>query len=116
MSSSRAADTSSAPASRTCETDPGADSDTNFDDPDNLTIDAAGVVYVVEDEDPGDIWKVVDSDRDGVAESMGIWASLGITDSEPTGLVPDPRNPRRFYVVVQHPKNDNDGLWRITTP
>ena len=92
------------------------DKDTNFDDPDNLTIDDTGAIYVVEDEDPADIWKIFDSDRDGVAESMGIWASLGIDGSEPTGLVPDPRSSKRFYVVVQHPNNDNDALWRITTP
>ena len=92
-------------------TSPGSDPDDNFDDPDNLTIDHRGAVYILEDEDPGDIWKAVDLDRDGVAEYMGIFCSLSVTGSEPTGMIFDPNDPYRFICNIQHPASGNDALW-----
>ncbi|MEM7203162.1 MAG: alkaline phosphatase PhoX [Planctomycetota bacterium] len=86
-----------------------------FDNPDNLTVDAFGNVYVVEDNNPGDIWKCVDEDGDGVAESMGRFVSLGIAGAEPTGMIPDPSDPYRFYCCVQHPSSGNDALWAFDT-
>ncbi|QDU65923.1 alkaline phosphatase PhoX [Engelhardtia mirabilis] len=94
-------------------TSPGPDSATNFDDPDNLAIDAFGSIYILEDEGPGDIWKCVDADGDGVAEGMGIFASLGVDGSEPTGLLADPNDPYRFIVCIQHPSSGNDALWQL---
>lgn len=96
-------------------TSPGADSDTNFDDPDNLAIDAFGSIYILEDESPGDMWKCFDANRDGVAESMGLFASLGVRGSEPTGLIAHPKIPYRFAIVIQHPASRNDALWQLDT-
>ena len=87
------------------------DPDDNFDDPDNLTIGPNGAVYILEDEDPGDIWKAVDEDGDGVAEYMGIFVSLTVTGSEPTGMIFDPNDPYRFICNIQHPASGNDALW-----
>ncbi|MCB0586074.1 MAG: DUF839 domain-containing protein, partial [Phaeodactylibacter sp.] len=81
--------------------------------PDNLASDADGTIYIVEDQNPGDIWVTVDADHDGVAESMARWASLGVEGSEPTGLIPT-SNPRKFIVSIQHPSSGNDALWEIT--
>lgn len=98
-------------------TSPGSDGgSTNFDDPDNIAIGPLGEVYILEDENPGDIWQAADGNGDGVAESVGLWASLGVAGSEPTGLILDPNNPKRFIVNIQHPASGNDALWEIVTP
>lgn len=86
-----------------------------FDNPDNLAIDAFGSIYLIEDNNPGDIWKCVDADNDGVAESMGRFVSLGIPGSEPTGLIADPNDPWRLWVCVQHPSDGNDSLVALDT-
>jgi len=96
-------------------TSPGSDPDDNFDDPDNLTIGPDGAVYILEDETPGDIWKAVDVDGDGVAEHMAIFMSLATTGSEPTGLIFDPNNPYRAICNIQHPASGNDALWAFET-
>lgn len=85
--------------------------------PDNLSADAFGSIYVVEDGEPngGDIWKAVDADKDGVAEAMGVFVSLGISGSEPTGMLWDPNDPYRFVCNVQHPASGNDALWSFRT-
>lgn len=92
------------------------DSSYGLDDPDNLAIDANGNLYIIEDENPGDIWRTYDSDGDGVAEEVALWASLGQFGSEPTGLIADPTNPNRFIVSIQHPDSGNDAVWAILTP
>lgn len=97
-------------------TSPGPDTDTNFDDPDNIAIGPNGEVFIIEDEGPGDIWKATDANKDGVAESMGLWASLGVAGSEPTGLIRDPNNPKRYIVNIQHPASGNDALWEVIVP
>jgi glycerophosphoryl diester phosphodiesterase len=88
-----------------------------FANVDNLTSDAAGNLYFIEDGEPngGDIWKAVDSNGDGVADYMGRWASLGVRGSEPTGLIPT-NDPNKFLVAIQHPTSGNDAIWEITTP
>ncbi|MCC7065315.1 MAG: DUF839 domain-containing protein [Planctomycetes bacterium] len=88
-----------------------------FSSPDNLAVDHFGNVYVIEDGEPngGDIWKCIDADRDGVAEGMGIFVSLGISGSEPTGMIWHPTNPYRFIVNVQHPASGNDATWQFDT-
>lgn len=84
--------------------------------PDNLAIDADGNIYIVEDQDGGlaDIWFMFDSDDDGVAESVGRWASLSTLGAEPTGLYFDPFNPTIAYVNVQHPASGDDHLIMIS--
>lgn len=89
---------------------------TQFQDPDNLAIDADGNIYIVEDQPAGvaDIWFLYDADRDGIAESIGRWASLSTPGSEPTGLYFDPFRPNIAYVNVQHADSDIDRTIEIT--
>lgn len=87
-----------------------------FNDPDNLAIDADGNIYVIEDQPGGqaDIWFARDADNDGVAESIGRWASLSTLGAEPTGLYFDPFNPNVAYVNVQHSSSGADRTIMIT--
>jgi hypothetical protein len=103
------------PAQNDPYTSPGAG--TVFASPDNLAADAFGNIYVIEDGEPngGDIWKTVDANRDGVAEAMGIFVTLGISGSEPSGMIFDPSNPYRFIVNIQHPASGNDATWAFET-
>lgn len=84
--------------------------------PDNMATGADGTIYIVEDNNPGDIWKAIDSDNNGVAEAIGRWVSLGVAGSEPTGLEQDPNDPKRLIVNIQHPDSGNDALWEIRLP
>jgi uncharacterized protein len=81
-----------------------------FNNPDNLAIDSGGNIYIVEDQPAGaaDIWFAQDLDLDGVAESIGRWASLATPGSEPTGLYFDPFRPNVAYLNVQHADSDVD--------
>jgi len=87
-----------------------------FTSPDNLAIDAAGNIYVVEDQPGGaaDIWFATDTNRDGVAESMSRWATLSTVGAEPTGLYFDLFNSNRAFVNVQHPASGVDRLIEIS--
>jgi secreted PhoX family phosphatase len=87
-----------------------------FANPDNLAIDADGNIYIVEDQPGGsaDIWFATDANRDGVAESIGRWASLTSGGAEPTGLYFDKFNPNVAYVNVQHPTDGNDRMLQIS--
>ncbi|MCB1986618.1 MAG: DUF839 domain-containing protein [Burkholderiales bacterium] len=86
-----------------------------LNNPDNLAADVAGNIFIIEDQDPGDIWMAIDQDNDGVTESVALFASLGNYGSEPTGFKNDPRDPFTWYVNVQHPSThgNNDALWII---
>ena len=80
-----------------------------FITPDNIAIDAFGDVWIVEDNDPGDIWKA-SWGANGVAASLARFASLSSVGAEPTGLYFDVTNPNVAYVNVQHP---SDGIDRL---
>jgi hypothetical protein len=82
--------------------------------PDNLAIDHQGRIYVIEDQNPGDIWLLIDPDKDGVANQMALWASLATPGSEPTGLYINPLKPDEAFVNVQHPSTGNDMTVKIT--
>jgi secreted PhoX family phosphatase len=94
----------------------GAAVDSAFTSPDNLALDAAGNLYVIEDQPGGsaDIWFATDADFDGVAESIGRWATMSTLGAEPTGLYFDPFNANRAWVNVQHPTSGDDRTVEIT--
>lgn len=87
-----------------------------FLNPDNLAIDGFGNIYIIEDQPGGfaDIWFAYDIDFDGIAESLGRWASLSTAGAEPTGLYFDPFRSNVAYVNVQHAGSDIDRTIRIT--
>jgi secreted PhoX family phosphatase len=94
-----------------------------FTNPDNLGLDAAGNVYIVEDRNGAvddDIWFANDLNKDGdltdPGEGISRWASNGTPGSEFTGLYFDPTNKRRAWVNIQHPSSGNDRTIEITTP
>ena len=84
--------------------------------PDNLAIDAAGNIYIVEDQPAGmaDIWFARDADNDGVAESVARWASLSTIGAEATGLYFDKFDANVAYVNVQHPDSHVDSTIMIS--
>ncbi len=89
---------------------------TELTSPDNLAIDADGNIYIIEDQPGGkaDIWFANDANRDGVAESIGRWASVSTVGAEPTGLYFDVTNPNVAFLNVQHPSSGVDRMMQIT--
>lgn len=89
-----------------------------FTNPDNLAIDAKGNMYIVEDQPGGieDIWFAEDKDNDGVAETIGKWASLSTAGAESTGLYFDRFKSNVAYINVQHPDSGVDRTIMITAP
>lgn len=98
--------------------------------PDNLAQDALGNIFIIEDnpntttvgETGGDVWFARDVDNDGVAESVDHMLSLGVNQSEATGMVFNPRRPNEFAIAVQHPASTNlelvpdgqgDAVWSV---
>lgn len=90
--------------------------------PDNLAMDAAGNIYIIEDSPNsgstgGDTWFVRDINNDGVAESIDHFLSLRVAGSEATGMIFSPTNPTQFYMSVQHPNSTSlsgglgDAVW-----
>jgi secreted PhoX family phosphatase len=89
---------------------------TSLANPDNLAIDAAGNIYIVEDQPAGvaDIWFARDADNDGVADSIARWASLSTIGAEATGLYFDKFDDTVAYVNVQHPDSLVDSTIMIS--
>ncbi|MBO9574244.1 MAG: DUF839 domain-containing protein [Sphingobium sp.] len=85
-----------------------------FKDNDNLAFDAFGDLWIVEDNEPGDIWKAFWGANPGVAESLARFASLSSPGAEPTGLYFDINNPYVAYVNVQHPSDGVDRMIQFT--
>ncbi len=78
--------------------------------PDNISMDALGNVYVIEDAPNsstvgGDIWFARDTNNDGVAESLDQFMSIRVGGSEATGMIFNPKVPSEFSVAVQHPSS-----------
>lgn len=91
-------------------------SEPNCPAPTTIEIDADGNVYIVEDQPGGkaDIWFATDANNNGVAESIGRWATTSTVGAEPTGLYFDKFNPNVAYVNVMHPDSGNDTMVQIT--
>lgn len=94
---------------------------TGLTSPDNLAIDAEGIIYIIEDRDGAvddDIWFARDINKDGdlldAGEGLARWASNGTPGSEFTGLYFDKFNPNVAYVNIQHPTGGNDRLIMLT--
>ncbi|AEG01637.1 alkaline phosphatase PhoX [Methylomonas methanica] len=87
-----------------------------FSNPDNLAIDSEGNIYIVEDQPGGieDVWFAMDSDRDGVAESISKWISLTTDGAESTGLYFDKFDSNKAYINVQHPFDGIDRTIELT--
>lgn len=87
-----------------------------LDDVDNLALEIGPngeiQLFIVEDENPSDIWLATDADGDGIAEIIDLFASLGVAGAEATGFLVDPRG--GYLVNIQHPSSGNDALWSIT--
>ncbi len=88
------------------------DADYGLDDPDNLAFGPDGTMYIIEDENPGDIFAATDANGDGVYESVELFASLGPFGSEPTGWIWNEAL-GGFLVNIQHPSDRNDALWLV---
>jgi secreted PhoX family phosphatase len=84
--------------------------------PDNLAIDAAGNLYIVEDQPGGqaDIWFARDANRDGVAESVARWMTMATIGAEPSGLYLDITNPNIAFINVQHPSSGVDRMIELS--
>jgi len=84
-----------------------------FSNADNVAMGPDGTMYIVEDQNGGveNIWRTVDANHDGVAESMSVFATLRTTNAESTGMhfIGD-----KIYVNVQHPQSGNDVLVEIS--
>lgn len=102
--------------SHTLDEATGLEAGSAFKNPDNLAIDAAGNIYIVEDQPGGveDVWFALDADRDGVAESLSKWISLTTDGAESTGLYFDKFDPNKAYINVQHPTDGIDRTIELT--
>src|SRR5262245_2319170 len=84
-------------------------------DPDNLTADNAGNLYIVEDNSPADIWVATpDLDKDGRADSVHLLGTLTSVGSEGTGIYFARTQPHAMFINVQHPSDGNDMTILIT--
>jgi secreted PhoX family phosphatase len=83
--------------------------------PDNLSIDALGNIYIIEDAPNGnagggDIWFVRDVNNDGVGESLDHFMSIQVDGAEATGMIWNPVIKTEFSVAVQHPDSTDLAL------
>ncbi|MBM3674698.1 MAG: DUF839 domain-containing protein [Actinobacteria bacterium] len=86
---------------------------TGFQNPDNLAEGPGRKLWVIEDNSPSDVWVASpDRDRDGDADELFLFASLGDHTAEGTGIYFG-KDPRTLFVNVQHSGNGNDKVMAI---
>lgn len=92
----------------------GGASVTGFNNPDNLAEGPDGRLWIVEDNVPSDIWVAdADTDHDGAADAVHLFASLKDSGAEGTGIYFG-KEPHTLYVNIQHAaKPLADGTWII---
>lgn len=88
---------------------------------DNLAIDAAGNIYLIEDRNGAsddDVWLALDLNHDGdltdAGEGVARWVSNGTPGSEISGLYFDKFNANVAYLNIQHPADGVDRLIQIS--
>ena len=88
---------------------------TPFSNADNLAIGPDGTMYIIEDQNGGveNIWRTVDANKDGIADSMSVIATLRTANAESTGMH---FVGNEIFVNVQHPASGNDVLVQISAP
>ena len=87
---------------------------TGFRKPDNLAADAAGNLWIAEDNVPSDIWVAApDASGDGYADHVGLFGSLSTPGAEATGIYFG-TDSRTLFVNIQHSADANDKTLAIT--
>ena len=82
--------------------------DTGFRNADNVAVDNAGNLWIVEDNVPSDIWVATpDLNHDGRADSVHLFATLSDPNAEGTGIYFG-KDPGVLFVNVQHSTSGND--------
>lgn len=87
---------------------------TGLKNPDNLAEGPDGRLWIVEDNSYSDIWVAGrDTDRDGTADTVSLFASLTDATAEGTGIYFG-TDPRTLFVNIQHSGTGNDQTIAIT--
>ncbi len=86
--------------------------------PDNLASDHAGNLYIVEDNDgKSDVWMATpDTDHDGKADFVVLFATLTTPGAEGSGFYISPTQPDLMFFNVQHAQDGNDMTLVISRP
>lgn len=84
-----------------------------FNKPDNLANDPTGNLWIVEDNNPSDIWVAsTDTNGDGYADSVRLFASLSTPGAEATGIY-FRQEPAALFINIQHAHDGNDKTMMI---
>ena len=87
---------------------------TGFAKPDNLANGPDGKLWIVEDNEPSDIWvATADEDSDGHADGVHLFSSLSTPGAEATGIY-FAKDPRTLLVNIQHADDGNDKTMAIS--